>query len=248
METQLASLYGFALILFRAAGLCLAGPLISAKMVPVRVRMAFAMAMAFAAYMGAGSPQATIPDSLWGLCSAAVAETALGIVGGFCASVMLEAGAAATQTAGLGMGLGFGAVLDPLSGADSTALGQMVSMMTAGIAIAAGLHREAFAYLAASVQNIPPGADIAFEPLFQRAVAQGLYSIALTARLCFPLLMAAMFGHLVLGILGRAAPQLSLQSIGFSVAILAGGGAIFMLAPYAAQLAAGAAMQAFHHP
>jgi flagellar biosynthetic protein FliR len=213
----------------------------------MRVRMAFAMAMAFSAYLGAGAPKTAVPDSLWGLCSDAVAETALGIVAGFCASVMLEAAAAATQTAGLGMGLGFGAVLDPMSGADSTALGQMVSTMTAGIAIAAGLHREAFAWLAASVQNIPPGGELAFEPLFQRAVAQALYSVALTARLCFPLLMAAMFGHLVLGILGKAAPQLSLQSIGFSVAILAGGGAIFLLAPYAAQLAAGAAMQAFHN-
>jgi flagellar biosynthesis protein FliR len=51
-------------------------------------------------------------------------------------------------------------------------------------------------------------------------------------------------GHVVMAGMSRSAPQLNLGTLGFSVAILAGGGAFYLVAPAAAELAARAAVTA----
>jgi len=46
-------------------------------------------------------------------------------------------------------------------------------------------------------------------------------------------------------VVGRTAPQLNINSVGFSITILAGGGALYLLAPRIAELAARTAASAF---
>jgi flagellar biosynthetic protein FliR len=54
-----------------------------------------------------------------------------------------------------------------------------------------------------------------------------------------------LLGHAVMGVLSRMAPQLGLSNVGFSIAILAGGLAVYMSAPAVAELVARAAVSAF---
>jgi len=54
----------------------------------------------------------------------------------------------------------------------------------------------------------------------------------------FPVLAAVTIGHLSLGLLNRTTPQLGLSNIGFSVALLAGAGALYLVAPPRALMAA----------
>jgi flagellar biosynthetic protein FliR len=63
----------------------------------------------------------------------------------------------------------------------------------------------------------------------------------LAIHLAFPVLAAVTMGHLSLGLLNRTTPQLGLANIGFSVALLAGVGALYLAAPPAAMMAAEAA-------
>jgi flagellar biosynthesis protein FliR len=55
---------------------------------------------------------------------------------------------------------------------------------------------------------------------------------------------AVTFGHVALGVVGRTAPQLNISSVGFSITILAGGGALYMVAPTVAEMCARAARDA----
>ena len=71
---------------------------------------------------------------------------------------------------------------------------------------------------------------------------------SLVTRLHLLLLMvlaAVTIGHLGLGVLNRASPQLNLSNIGFTVAILAGGAAFYLVAPSAASMAAQMARTVF---
>jgi len=65
---------------------------------------------------------------------------------------------------------------------------------------------------------------------------------ALGLRLGLPFLGAVGLGHAGMGIIGRTTPQISLGSIGFTIAIFCGGAALWYFAPTAAHLAAGAAV------
>lgn len=244
MELALPPIWGFALVLFRAAGLVVAAPAIGTNLVPPQVRLALAFAAAAAAFAGGGMPAAPLPPHLVLLAGSALAETLVGLSAGLGARLVLEAAGAAGQAAGISAGLGYGALLDPVGGASTTALGQLFAMGALAFAVALGIHREAFAWLARSVAAFPPGGALDLRALAGAVVVHGLAGISLAVRLAFPILAAITCGHLALGLLGRIAPQLNLASVGFSIAIFAGGAAIYLVLPAAADAAARAALAA----
>lgn len=245
MEALFPLLHGFALVLLRTAGLVVTAPVLSAKAVPVRIRLAIALLVGASIFSGAGAPQVPLPSSLLALAGEAVVETAVGAAAGFSAAVILEAAWAAGHVAGLGMGLGYGALIDPFNGASSTVLSQIFSVVALGMAVALGVHREAFAWLTRSLIEFPPGGPVDPGPMVSGVVNHAILGAALAIRLAFPILAAVTFGHVALGVVGRTASQLNLSNVGFAVAILAGGGALYLVAPVAAEIAARETLRVF---
>lgn len=243
-EAALPFLLGYSLVLFRVAGVVLTAPVLSARMIPIRVKAGIALVFAAAAFAGAGMPHAPLPASIFGLAGHALAESAIGIAAGLSARMIFDAALAAGQLAGLGMGFGFSAIVDPLGGVPSSALGQLFSIAALGFAVTLGIHREAVAWLARSVLLTPPGGAIDAAHLASVVVATALSSVALAIRLAFPILAVVTIAHLALGVVGRLAPQLNLATLGFSAAILAGGGAVYLVVPTAAEIAARLALEA----
>jgi flagellar biosynthetic protein FliR len=245
MTVPVGQAWALALLAFRAAGLVVSAPVLSARSVPARLRIALALLAAFAAWCGAGAPSAPPPAQVGSLAAAVAAESALGLVAGLSARFVLLAALMAGQLAAQAMGLGMGALLDPASGAESSALPELVYTAAQAGAVALGLHREAIAWLARSAVAFPPGATLSLRDRAVEVIWQATGATALGARLAFPMLAAVLLGHVIMAALSRTAPQLSLGTLGFSVAILAGGGAFYLVAPAAAELAARAAMSAF---
>lgn len=245
MEVPLPAAYGFALLLLRTAGLFAAAPLLGARPVPARARLALALAVTVAVFAGAGSPRVAPPSDVLGLAVAVASETAFGTLAGLSARWVLEAARAAGQVAGLSMGIGFGALVDPSSGTESSAGAELLFTLAQAGAAALGLHRDAIAWLARSAVHHPPGGDLGLSALAGRAVAHAALGAGLSVRIAFPILAAVTVGHALMGVVGRTAPQLNLASVGFSVAILSGGAALYLVAPGAAELAAQAATSAF---
>ncbi len=245
MTLPLPTIWAFGLVLFRTAGLCVTAPVLSARGVPMRIRAGLAMAVAWATCAAAGFPQAVVPVTMLQLIGHVVFETVMGLTAGFAARVALDAATAAGQTAGLSMGLGFGALIDPLNGVESTSLGQLLNLAAVSVAVSLGVHREALAWLAQSLVSAPVGLASTGTMMLQHLVLQIIASTSLAMRLGLPLMAAVTLGHMTLGLIGRATPHLPLSSLGFSVAILAGGGALYALLPGIAQLAAESALHAF---
>jgi flagellar biosynthetic protein FliR len=236
------TLFGFLMVLFRAAALCSVAPLYGMKTVPVRVRMALSVVLAYAAFAGAGFPM--YAGSMGGLVGAAIVETVIGLSAGMAARFALEAASAAGQLIAGSIGLSFGASLDPMHGTESTSVGELLSLITLGAMLVAGVHRELVAWLCRSVLTMPPGAPVEIAPLAAVVVTQALGAVVLAVRMAFPVMAAVTFGHVALGVVGRTAPQLNISSVGFSVTILAGGAALYMTAPSIAELCARSAREA----
>lgn len=235
--------YAFALVLFRTAGLVTAAPLFGMKNAPAPVRVGLSFALASVAFLGAGAGPAPLPPHLGALVVDVVLETLMGLFAGVAVRFALEAAATAGQLAAQAMGLGFGATLDPMSGAESTTLGELLRLLALGAALALGLERELVLWLASSVQQVPPGSVGGVAELARGAVVEASHAIVLGVRLGFPFLAAITLGHLALGLLGRAAQQLHFSNVGFSVSILFGGGALWLVAPRAIALCAEASLR-----
>jgi flagellar biosynthetic protein FliR len=234
--------FGFVLVLLRAGALCATAPLFGTRAVPGRVRLAVAIALALAAFTGAGMPTFDAWESTGALVAATLTQAVLGLAAGLAARLMLDAAGAAGHAIGLGMGLGFGAVIDPVHGAESTAISELLLMLATAAAIAAGVHREAVAWLCRSVMESPPNAPVDLAHVAAGVIAACADAAALSVRLAFPVLAAVTIGHFALGVLGRSAPQMGLSNIGFTVAIVAGGGALYLVAPTLVQAAARASI------
>jgi flagellar biosynthetic protein FliR len=244
MVIPVGSAWACGLLLLRTAGLLLTAPVLSARVVPSRVRIALAVLLAWAAWTGAGAPSAPPPEHLGALAGAAAAETAHGMLAGLAARFVLQAALSAGHLASMSMGLGFGALLDPASGAESNTLSELVYTSAQAGAVALGIHREAIGWLARSAIAFPPGSDLSLRELMLKVIWETTGSAALGARLAFPMLAAVLVGHVLMAGIGRTAQQLNLGTVGFSIAILAGGGALYLVAPGAAEMAARAAVAA----
>jgi flagellar biosynthetic protein FliR len=245
MEVLASQGFGFLLVLLRTAGLLVSAPILGARVVPVRIRLAFSLVLALAVFTGAGAPAVTPPTGVPGFLLPVVAETALGVLAGLSAQWVLSAAVAAGQAIGLSMGIGFAALVDPASGAQSNAPGELLLTLAQLSALALGIHREAVGWLARSVRLWPPGTELPVATLASRAIGQAVLGMTLAVRIAFPVLGAVIVGYAIMGVLGRAAPQVSLRSIGFSVAILAGGGALYLVVPGASEVIARSTVAAF---
>jgi flagellar biosynthetic protein FliR len=245
MEAAYPMLAGFLLVLLRCGSLCTVAPLFGTKVVPARIRVGLSAAISLAVFTGIGMPPFLAWTDTGKLVGAVASETAIGLCGGLTARMAIEAAGAAGHIMSTSMGLNYGSSLDPIHGAESNAVSSLMSFLALGVAVAAGIHREAIAWLCRSLIETPPGAGVDLPHLFAGVVAESARSAALAVRMAFPVMAAVTFGNIAFGLLGRVAPQINLQSIGFGLAILAGGGALYFVAPGAAELAAQTARMAF---
>ena len=245
MEATLPTLWAFGLLLFRTTGLVMTAPMIGARIVPGRIRLALALAVTMAVYQGAGAPRVAVPATLLGLAGPVAMETFTGVLGGLSARWILDAALAAGHLAGLSAGLGFSALVDPSTGAESTGLSQLLYAGAQAAALSLGIHREAVGWLARAAVAWPPGTEPALGTLAAGVIGHAVLATALAVRMAFPIMAAVLLGHAAMGVLNRMAPQLGLANVGFSVALLAGGLAIYLSAPAVAELVARAAVAAF---
>ena len=244
MESALPLAWGFFLALARTAALIMVAPGLSSKMVPTRVKVGLAAAVALAGFSGAPIHALALPETMFGLVSAVAQETVFGGLAGIGARFILEAAGAAGHVAGLSMGLGYGSLINPDSGASSSVISDLFGTIAFAVAISLGLHREACAWVCRSFTMLPPGSDLPIRALGAQALAHTVFGMALAMRIAFPLLLAVTLGHVGLGLLGKFAQQLNLNTIGFSASIIAGGGALYLFAPQAVDLVAREAVRA----
>jgi flagellar biosynthetic protein FliR len=95
-----------ALPFFRIAGVLMVAPVLGARFVPARVRLAFALAVTFVLGPVLPAPaQRFEPNLMTGLLLAQ--EVLLGVAIGFCLQMLFDALIVAGQTISMGMGLGF---------------------------------------------------------------------------------------------------------------------------------------------
>jgi len=244
MEAALPLAWGFFLALARTAALIMVAPGLSSKMVPTRVKVGLATAIALCGFSGAPIHATALPENMFVLVASVAQETLFGGLAGIGARLILEAAGAAGHVAGLSMGLGYGSLINPDSGATSSVLSDLFGIIASSIAIALGLHREACAWVCRSFTMLPPGSSLPLRAIGAQALAHTVFGMCLAMRVAYPLLLAVTLGHVFLGLLGKFAQQLNLNTIGFSASIIAGGGALYLFAPQAIDLVAREALRA----
>jgi flagellar biosynthesis protein FliR len=205
----------------RVGGFVLAAPIASETVIPNLVKIILSVSLAFLM-----APLVQIPAELSifsgaGLL-AAVQELLIGVAIGMVVQLTFEALTFAGQTISLTMGLGFATLVDPQRGANTTVIGQMFMIFGILTYLAVNGHLVLLGTLAESFQTLPVGAAHIGGNFLLSVVIWGARVFESGLLIALPAVISLVIVNLALGVVTRAAPQLNLFGIGFTITLLCG--------------------------
>jgi flagellar biosynthetic protein FliR len=202
----------FIAVFVRAAALAATAPVIGDAGVPVRAKLVFVVAIAFA--VGANRAGVSYAD----LPATAGLELGLGLVTGLTARFVMARVAVAGQLMGVSLGLGFAQQYDPHAGESA---GTVRTLMTT----LSGIAFLSTGGLEAVVRSVATGpahiGDIA--TMGTELLRQGTDAFAHGLMLAAPIVLAALVGNVGLAVMNRAAPAVNVFSIAFGCVLILGG-------------------------
>ena len=205
----------------RVGGFALTAPALSETVVPGRVKIVLTVTLAFLMAPLVQVPAALSIFSGPGLL-AAVQELLIGVAIGMVVQLAFEALTFAGQTVSLTMGLGFATLVDPQRGAQTTVLGQMFMIFGVLTYLAINGHLVLLGALAESFQTLPIGAAHIDRNFLLSVALWGAQVFESGLLIALPAVIALVIVNLALGVVTRAAPQLNLFGIGFTITLMCG--------------------------
>ena len=159
LETLLTSEIGASFWpFFRIAGAVMVAPVLGARLVPIRVRIALciALTLALAPLAGAAVPfEASLATGY-----VVMHEVVLGIAMGFCLQMIFDALVIGGQTIAMSMGLGFAMLVDPQRGVSVPVVSQFFVILGMLVFLALGGHLALIRMLAESFTALPVGSTL----------------------------------------------------------------------------------------
>jgi flagellar biosynthetic protein FliR len=205
----------------RIGGFIAAAPIASEKTIPNRVRLIFGLALTVLL-----APLAPVPVSLTVFSGAgvltAVQEILIGVSIGMVMELAFEALTFAGQSISMTMGLGFATLVDPQRGANVPVLGQMFMIMGILTYLAINGHLVLLGALANSFQTLPIGGNLVDRDFLLSVATWGGRIFETGLLVALPAVIALIIVNLALGVITRAAPQLNLFGIGFTITLMCG--------------------------
>ncbi len=155
-------------------------------------------------------------------------EIGVGIALGFTMRLVFAAVEYAGEIIGLQMGLSFASFFDPSAGGQTMVLGRFLGIVAMLLFLALDGHLLMLATLVDSFSALPIGGTPLSADGWAAVARAGGTVFSSGLLLALPLVAALLTLNLLLGILNRASPQLSIFAVGFPVT-LAGGMLLLML-------------------
>ncbi|MCL4672283.1 MAG: flagellar biosynthetic protein FliR [Sphingomonadaceae bacterium] len=214
----------------RTGAAMLAAPLFGAMSVPVQLRAFLGVALAL--FVHQWMPVPALPDllSMAGMV-ALVQEIVIGVMLGFVLQIAFAIPLiAAEQIAGT-MGMAMATSVDPASGSQSGAIGQMFSLTLIFVFLGLGAHLLWFELLVESYRALPPGPAGLTAEAMQRIPAFGGQMLATAAAIALPVVLVLLLVQIATGVLSRSAPALNLFALGLPAGVLAGIAALIAVLP-----------------
>ena len=236
----------FLQVLARCASLIAVAPALGSKQVPSQIKVYVALIVSAAltpvaerSLAPAGSPASgQVPASLYGIAAALVAQTMIGLIMGFGASLVLTAFQTAGALMDLQVGFTMAQTFNPMLGDLAAPITQFQYFYALLLFLMANGHHLLLIALAKSFAILPAGAlHLAGAAQFS-AVSNLLFGALVTA-----LKIAAPTGAVMLAIdlsfalLNKAMPQMNIYYVGMPVKILAGLFVLIVLLPASAYFA-----------
>jgi flagellar biosynthesis protein FliR len=211
----------FVLVLGRVGPLFVLGPLFALRMIPIRVRVIVAVALAVGlAPVALGDGR--VPTDMAPFVELLLKEILVGLAFAFAIGVVIYALQVAGAFLDLFMGFSLGGLVDPLTGVNSTVIAQFYAML--GLLVFVAIGGEAFVIQGlARTYDVVPLADMPSLASLVGTVDHAFVNLFRSAlEVVAPVLIAVTITDAAFGIVTRVVPQLNVLSVGFPAKIAVG--------------------------
>ncbi|HYE23587.1 MAG TPA: flagellar biosynthetic protein FliR [Clostridia bacterium] len=205
----------------RVSGLFVFAPLFGSVAIPMRVKAVLVALCTAVIYptVSARIHAVVTPETAVPLIAG---ELAVGVLAGFTVQLVFEAVQFAGHVLGLQMGYSLVNMLDPQTQVDTPVLSLLYQTVAMLVFLQMNVHHWLLRGIARSFSYLPPGE-------FRTSGAVGEQLVALIAgvwligfQIAAPVVMATVMADLILGFLGKAAPQLPVLFLGIPVKAMLG--------------------------
>jgi flagellar biosynthetic protein FliR len=206
----------------RIGAMLMAAPVFGARLVPVRVRLALAMTLAWILSPMVYADVVVIdPLSAEGL-MVGVQQVLIGLAMGFTLQMVFSAVVIAAQSMAMSMGLGFATAVDPQNGVQVPVIAQYYLTLATLIFLALNGHLLLIQVLVDSFQSLPVSLEGLSREGLWALVSWGGRMFAGAVMLALTAITSLLIINLAFGVMSRAAPQLNIFGVGFPVMMGAG--------------------------
>ena len=214
----------------RLTGLMLFAPFLGSTVIPARIKAALVFALTLVMYPMVSRSWPSLSLAEWPLL--VFRELLVGVGLGIATQIVFEAVQMAGQVLSIQMGYSLVNILDPNTQVDTT----VVAMFHQSIAMLIFLRLDVHLWLLRAVGNsfsyLPPGSASLTQPFVTTLIGAGSAILLTGVQIAAPVLTATLLTDIVLGLLGKASPQLPLMLLGPAVKSLLGLSILFASLKY----------------
>lgn len=227
LDVPLQYLFLFLFVTARVAGLVMVAPGFGSGTVPMRIRGLLVLALSLLIAPLQPLAESINPNNLGQLVWLTGNELGVGIVLGVGMNMVFASAQLAGQIIGQMSGMQASDIFNPTLGASIPLFAQLLDLMMVTIFITIGGHQMVLGALMQTFQEMPV-TQIQWESGSMLVIVDILSSaFVLGIKIAAPVTVTMLVSLVVLGLVGRALPQMNLQQIGFSLNALL---ALFVIA------------------
>jgi len=214
----------------RLSGLMLFAPFFGSMAIPARIKAILVLALTAVLFPVVGHTIGPRPLSEWPFLI--FTEFLIGVGMGIATNLVFEAAQLSGQVLGMQMGYSLINILDPQSQVDTTVMSLFYQSIVMLLFLRMDVHYWLLRAIGNSFAYLPPG-TAHLRGLFTLGVLKAVGDLfGLGVQIAAPVLSATLAADIILGLLGKAAPQLPLMLLGPALKSLLGLGILIATLKY----------------
>lgn len=216
-----SQVFAAGLVFARIGAMVMLVPGLGDASVPPRVRLSFALLMAFI-LTPLVAQNVPVPSAVSGVAGAVIRETLIGLMIGAVLRLTLSALTTAGEVISIQTTLGFAQTANPMQATPSSTLSTFISLMGVTLIMTTDLHHLFFGAMVQSFEVFPFGRNLPVGDAATLAVQTVAGSFALGIQLAAPVIVFSVVFNLATGLIGRVMPQFQIYFVSSPLAVIFG--------------------------
>ncbi len=217
-----AQIMAFILVVIRMSAFTVSWPIFGTQTVPAPVKILFALSLSLVLFPVVNITGLSADMSTSSLIFMTIKEAFIGVSIGYLARMFLYAISISGQIISVTMGLSGVQLFNPSIGETSTPIDQFQVFLVSLLFLAINGHHIFLSALTKSFQMVPLSADLLSLQVFSNVGVMVQQIMVIGVKLAAPVLVAITITNIMMGIIGRAVPQINVLITSLPVNILVG--------------------------